>query len=437
MKTQNTIETLIRKLHVEPNAARSQRNLADAWAAQAKTRSTRPDGSVSTLRRIKMTLLNHRMQTAAILVVALSVVGGLWWGGTNDAWALEQVLTALEKVKSIHIQGTILYGSDYEPMPCELWVQAPGEDSGPLRIRLECRKRIYIIEGERAFECLPDEGIVRTKYGPDIKDFKYWYDMATYSPWFTSQMVRTLKNVFSDWEQKVVVDPKTKQERILVTCHYVPTDIFLQVEIDGSSHLITNAKLYGQDDFDVPFADMPTFAYNLEIPPGTFDLPSGFKVNDWKFQKKVNTSGSKVIDQEAHEKFYALFMQAKELFQEKETCEEAMAIYQKICDTYPYPTEDDKVAYAYQMIGLCYRKLGQPLKEIEAYDKTIQAGLAHWTCGDLYYFLGRACMEQGLNAKAINAFENCLRDYPNHEDYEQFPVEKIQQLIDELKERNP
>ncbi|NQV31452.1 MAG: hypothetical protein HQ515_02105, partial [Phycisphaeraceae bacterium] len=207
-----------------------------------------------------MTMLNHRMQTATVLAVALSVVGGLWWGGTNDAWALEQVLTALEKVKSIHIQGTILYGRDYEPMPCELWVQAPGEDSGPLRIRVECRKRIYIIEGERAFECLPDEGIIRTKYGPDMKDFKYWYDMATYSPWFTSRMVRTLKNVFSDWEQKVVVDPKTKQERILVSCQYVPTDIFLQVEIDGSSHLITNAKLYGQDDFNVPFADMPTIA---------------------------------------------------------------------------------------------------------------------------------------------------------------------------------
>jgi len=83
MKTPDTIETLIQKLHVEPNAARSKRNLADAWAAQEKTRSARPDGSVSTLRRMKMTLLNHRMQTVTVLAVALSVVGGALVGGNQ------------------------------------------------------------------------------------------------------------------------------------------------------------------------------------------------------------------------------------------------------------------------------------------------------------------------------------------------------------------
>lgn len=413
---QRKLEASIRAPEYDINTARDRQVLETLLSMYRENQQP-----IKTIGRLKMIMKYQSVKAAVIALAFLMVVGGLWLGGPNKVWALEQVLTALENVKSVHIQGTILYGREYEPMPCELWVQAPGEDSGPLRIRLECRKRIYVIEGERAFECRPEEGVATLRYGPDIKDFKYWYDMATYSPWFTSRMVRTLRNIFSDWEQSVTVDPETHEERISVSCHYVPTDISLRVEIDGATGLITNAKLYGEGAGDVPFADMPVFEYNQEVPPGTFELPVG----------------TRVIDHEAQRKVYALFVQALELFQEKETCEEAMDLYQEICDTYPYPTQDENVAYAQQMIGLCYRKLGQPLKEIEAYEKAVQAGLAHWTHGDLYMFLGRACMEQGLDAKALNAFENCLRDCPGHQDYEQFPIEQIQQWISELKARVP
>ena len=401
----------------------------------------RKNKTINTIGRWTMLTHDYRFKTAVVVIIGLLTVGGFLQLSTQKVWALEHVLTALEEVKSIHIQGEMLHSRDDEPMPFDLWMQAPDEETGSLHLHFKCRERTYVLEGDLAYECGPEDDIATIRKGSELEEFKYFYDLATLSPWFTSKMLKTLKQIVTDWKQGISIHPDTGQEQITVSCRYVPTNMTYEMVIDSETKLITKATLFcSEAPTDGPCVETTLIEYNQEIPPEIFTLPKGTRIEyngEVPLESIKLPEGTSLFDGEVVREFIALFEQAKQLFQQKETCEQALLLYQEICDTYPYPKRDDRVAYAHIMIAMCHRKLGHPQKEIESYEKAVHAGLAHWTHGDLYYFLGRACMEQGQNAKAINAFENCLRDYPGHEDYEQFPTRKVQTWIKELKERNP
>jgi len=401
----------------------------------------RKQQTINTIGRWTMLTHDYRFKTAVVVIIGLLTVGGFLQLNTQKVWALEHVLAALEEVKSIHIQGEILHDQEDGSMPFDLWMQAPDEETGSLRLYFKCRKRTYVVEGDIAYECGPGDDIATIRKGSELQEFKYFYDLATLSPWFTSKMLTMLKHIATDWKQSNTTDPDTGQEQITVSCRYVPTHMTYEMVIDPETKLITKARLFcPETPTNEPCVETTLMEYNQEIPPGTFALPKGTRIEyngEVPLESIKLSEGTTLFDGEVVRQFIARFEQAKLLFQQKETCEQALLLYQEICDTYPYPEQDDRVAYAHIMIAMCHRKLGRPQKEIESYEKAVNAGIAHWTHGDLYYFLGRACMEQGLNAKAINAFENCLRDYPGHEDYEQFPTQKVQTWIEELKERNP
>ena len=396
--------------------------------------------TIHTTGRWTMLLHDCRFKTTAAVAVLFLAIGGLWFSSTQQVWALEQVLTALEEVQSIHIQGHLLYGRDYESMPFDLWMQAPDEEADSLRLHFKCRKRIYVLEGDLAYECWPEEGVAKIRKGSELKEFKYFYDMATLSPWFTGKMLKVLKQVVTDWQQNISIDSDTGEEEITVSCRYVPTHMIYRMVIDPDTKLVSEATLWSPDLMDKPCVTTSLIEYNQKIPPGTFALPQHTQVEyngEIPLDKLTLPEGSEFIDRQATKQAISLFNQAKPLFQQKETCQQAIELYQEVCDTYPYPKQDDYVAYAQMMIGLCHRKLGQPQQEIEAYEKAIHAGIAHFTKGDLSYFLGRAYMEQGLETKALEAFENCLHDCQGEKDPEQSAYQAAQERIAEIKSRNP
>ena len=379
---------------------------------QEKHQETKHIGRWTMLQR------KYHIKTVAAAIVALIVVGGLWLGSPNKVWALEQVLTALEEVRSIHVQGGLLYGRDREPMPFDLWVQAPGENGEPMRLRFECAKRIFVVEGDRAYVYWPKEGVAKVQYGPNIKDFKFLYDVATYSPWFTSKLLTAMRHVFTDWVQSVDIDPVSGREEILVSCRYLPDNIALRMIADSETKLITEIRIWEYPPAGEPEVHANLFTYNEDIPPGTFSLPEDTRITDM------------VAEQEAQ----ALFDRGEHLFHEERQYERAMEVYQQVCDS--YPEQKRVVGLAMTMIGICYNWLGEHDKEIAAYKKAVayeEAASKGLAGGGSYYYLGLAYMQQGSNAEALDVFEKCVRACQGHRSPDQFPHKSALVWIQQLK----
>ncbi len=364
-------------------------------------------------------MLQRKLHIKAVVAasIGLLVIGGLWQWGTQDVWALEQVLTALEEVRSIHIQGKMLYGRDHIPMAFELWVQAPGGKDKPMRMRFECAKRIFVVEGDRAYVYWPKEDVARVEHGPDIKDFTFLYDLATYSPWFTSRLLTSLRHVFADWVQTTDIDPVSGKEVITVSCRYVPTNLAFRMTVDNDTKLVTEAKLWESPPAGEPGVHADTFIYNEEIPPEIFTL----------------LECTRIIDLAAEHEAQALFDRGEQLFHEERQYKEAMAVYQRLCDT--YPEQKRLVGSALMMIGMCHDWLGEHDKEMAVLEKAVafeEAANDGVAGGALYYYLGATYMQQGQNTKALDAFEKCIDACQGNRGPDQFPhknaLEQIQQL---------
>jgi len=71
---------------------------------------------------------------AAVLLIALTIIA--LDKGTNVAWSMEQTVEAIEQVKTLYIEGTVVWPFGAEPgvVPFRYWVQAPTENS-PLIMR--------------------------------------------------------------------------------------------------------------------------------------------------------------------------------------------------------------------------------------------------------------------------------------------------------------
>jgi len=374
------------------------------------------------MERIEMILHCRSVRAAVAALVVLIVIGGLWQGSASEAWALEHVLTALERVRTIHVRGTLLYGEESEPKAFNLWVQAPGEDSGPLRMRFECSMLLIILEGERVYQCRLDKGRAQLRHGPEIEYFMPWYDAAELGPWISGKMFKALQQVFADWEESVVTDPETGEEKIIVSCRYVPTNTVFRVTVDSDTKLIDKARIRSKSPFSDArvHIDAQEFAYNQDISPGTFALPEGVVV----------------IDEAARKKAEPLLDEAVQLYENKQYAE-ALALLQRVCEE--YPGLHDEVASAHLVRGHCYRALGQHEEAIKAYqegiDKVMEGGVERprFLLAAAYLSMGRTHMELGQNAEALEAFEACVRECEGAPDPEKWFRQEALEQIEKLR----
>lgn len=372
--------------------------------------------SNSKWRKIMRTKTIKLASAAAVLVAAFVLTTFDRFAGT--AWSVEQTIAAIEQVKSMQVIGTALWGPDTGPesVDFKFWIQSPGENSEPLKMRFECKKRIVVVKGNVAYECWPHEKVARIKHGPDIPDLKYWYKAAELSPWLTGKMLETLRQFGDDWNQTIRKDTESGQEQIIVTCSYHPSNTSFFIVIDPKTKLMLKAKLWNNLLHEgEPDVHAQTFIYNEDIPDELFEISPGFTI----------------VNEKEIEESEALFNQGEDLFHKEKKYAEAIAVYQQVYEKFP----DMNIAEtALMMIGICYDWLGQPEKAIEAYEKAVseypnRKGWSETT----YFYLGCAYLDTGQKEKALDAFEKCLAVGEGVREPEQFPLKEARECINTIK----
>jgi len=264
----------------------------------------------------------------------------------------------------------------------------------------------------------PAENIVRIMDGSQIADLRYWYEMATISPWLTGKLLETLKLIGHGWEQTVETDPDTGKEQIIVTCNHPKSNTSALLVVDPESKLVLKAKLWNNLQREGrPVYDAQTIAYNPEVPEGLFEL-------------KV-PPGAMVISPEAEEAGRALFNQAEALFHQEKKYAEAMEIYWQVYNTYPKLNVAEE---ALMMIGLSHGRLGQQDEAIAILEKAVSEyrHLKGWVDASWFY-LGSVYLRTGQEAKALEAFENCLAAGEGVRDPEKFPLKDARAAIAKIK----
>jgi Tetratricopeptide repeat len=326
---------------------------------------------------------------AAAAAILLGVV--FFGQGTDKAWSVGQTIAAMKKVETLHITGQDICGGEQVDFEC--WVAWPGADADVLRMRYQCgceRKTTVFVQGDTVYEYSPVKNKVHIMDGSEIEELQYWYEGAQLSPWLTGKMLETLK-------------------------------------------LILRAKLWKNLQWEgEPDLDAQVFTYNPEIPDNCFEfkVPEGASVID----EQTDQARSEQADQARSEREAAgrdLLNQAEHLFRSEKKYVEAAKIYQQVYDQY----RDLNIGeHALMMVGLCHRRLGQPEKEIEAYEKTVSeyAHLKGWIEAT-YFYLGRAYLEQGQKDKALEAFENCLASGQGVRQPDQFPLKEARAAIAQIR----
>lgn len=352
---------------------------------------------------------------AAVLLIAVAVVS--LNRGTSVAWSMEQTIEAIEQVKTLYIEGTVVwpFGAKPEFVPFRFWVQPPTESS-PLRMRGELKNHIMIARGDTVYECWTDSKTAHVQYGPDITDLKYWYKAAELAPWVIRQVPEMIQQYTEGWEQSVDRDPDTGRERILATCAYPPSNMSFLLMIDPASKLLYRARLWGNLKCEgEPYLDAQTFVYNQEFPSELFDVPADMTIINEKDSKESR----------------ALFNQGEDLFHKGKNYAEAMKTYWQVYNTYPKLNVGEE---ALMMIGLCHGRLGQHEEAIEVYQKAIREYplLKGWIDATWFY-LGREYFQAGQKEKALEAFENCLAAGEGVRDPEKFPLKDAREAIAGIK----
>ena len=404
-----------------PNFERWRQEYADAFMAQQqranrKTNNDSPTKAVVKIWRIIMKTKKFRLTAAALLIVTFSFL--CWDKTAGTAWSVEKTIAAIKKLNTLHIKGNALWGPDSNPTPVtfDLWVRFPNKDSEQVKLRFECEKIIFIVQGTTAYECWPNEKVARIKQGPGIREFKFWYKAAEMSPWMTGKILETLSLFSDDWKQVEQQDPNTTKKQIVITCSYGPSNNSYSFIVDAKSKLVESAMMWDNLKMEGrPVVNTHTIIYNEDIPDTLFEVPAEMRI----------------INQVEDEQSRALFDKGEQLFHKEKKYAEALEVYQQVYDKYPQMNIGEE---ALMMVGLCHRRLGQPAKEIEAYEKTVNEypHLKGWVEATWFY-LGRVYSEQGQNDKALKAFENCLKAGEEVRKSDQFPLKDAHEYIAKIK----
>jgi hypothetical protein len=399
----------------EPDFAAWQKKHADTVAELESCPGAKanPDRSLPSVLRFGSAIMKTRKRrfgVAAAAVIALAVA--LIVPGTNKAWSVEQTITAMKQIESLHITGRNVCQGKLVDFDC--WVRLQGTGSNALRLRYQCgceRKTTVVVQGDTVYAYSPVEKAVRIMDGSKIKDLQYWYEGAQFSPWLTGKLLETLKLIGRGWEQKVETDPNTGKEQIIVTCNHPPSNISALLVVDPESKLVHKAKIWrnlrreGGPEFDAQ-----TIVYNPEIPNDLFE----FQI----------PPGVTIVDED-------LFDRAEQLFHKEKEYAEAIEVYWQVYNAYPTLSIGEE---ALMMIGICHDWLRQPEKAIEVFQKAIREfpHLTGWIEATWFY-LGNEYWQLGQKEKALEAFENCLTIGAGVRDPDRFPLKNAREAIAQIK----
>jgi len=347
---------------------------------------------------------------AAAVLVALVVVS--LDRGTNIAWSMEQTIEAIEQIKTIQIEGMVVW-SPGTVVPFCFWVQAPTENS-PLKMRGELANHVMIAKGDKVYECWPDTKTATVHYGPGITDLKYWYKAAELVPWMVREGPKLIQQYAEKWQQSVDRDPNTGEERILATCTYPPSSMSFLLIVDPETKLIEGARLWSNLKHEGdPYINAQKFTYNEEFAAEMFEVPPDTTIIDEKDVVQAET----------------LFEQAEQLFHKDKKYAEAIELYQQAYDKYPHVGVGSS---SLMMIGCCHSHLGNKEKAIEFCQKAYREFPIGWE-GVIQFYLGGGYMDNGQTKEALAAFEACLADAEGKRSPDQFPVKNAREAIVKLK----
>jgi tetratricopeptide (TPR) repeat protein len=352
---------------------------------------------------------------AAVLLIALVVVS--LDRGTNIAWSMEQTIEAIEQVKTLYVEGTVVWPFSATPaaVSFRFWVQAPAGDS-PLKMRGEIENHIMIAKGDVVYESWSDTKTAQVYYGPGIPHLKYWYKAAEFVPWVIPQLPEMIQEHFEGWTQSIDRDPATGKQRIFATCTYPPSNMSFLLIVDPKSKLLEGARLWSNLQHEgEPYVDAQKFTYNEELPEEFFEIPADMTIVD---EKDAVQAG-------------ALFEQGENLFHNEKKYAEAIEVYWRVYNMYP---KLNISAEALMMIGCSHDWLGQHDKAIEVLEKATREYPHVKGCIEAtWFYLGLAYEDTGQKEKALVAFENCLKAGEGIRDPEKFPLKNAREFIASIK----
>ncbi len=367
---------------------------------------------VSKWRKIMRTK-TIKLATAAAVLIAVFVLTTLDRSAAT-AWSVEQTMSAIQNLNTLHINGTCFWGPDSDPelLDFDFWVQFPDEDSEALKMRFECDKRIVIVQGKTAYECRPEEKVANVVNGPDFAELQIWYKSAEFSPWLTGKMFWVLRQFSDDWKQVVQYDSSTGKKQILVTCSY-PSDTSYSIVVDAESKLIQTATMLKKG---MPCVVAQTFTYNQENPSDAFKLPADYTIRD----------------EEGIQESRALYNYAEQLYKEKKYTE-ALKLYQQGYEQYGSLNNGRVGRDMLYMVGMCYPEIGQFDKMVDTFLKHISEYSHLEGSDDAHYCLGLAYQELGQIENALEAFEKCVLICEGIREPDQYPLKNARERIERIK----
>lgn len=389
-----------------------ERILRDASIAMRQALINQRPGRILAWRTIMKTK-RARLGSTIAAAVLVGFIITCWNQASSTAWSMGQTIAAMRELKTIHIKGTTLYQSGRVDFDC--WMMLPGKKAGPVKMRYEETHGVIVVQGDVAYYWLREDNEVQVMQGPQMEDLKFWYRASEFSPWCMGKMLEILKLFTDDWEQVVQTDPNTGQEQVLVTCSYRPSNRSLSFVVDMGTKLVQRGKMWSNLQREgEPGLDAHTILYNEEVPDKVFEfeIPAG---------AKVVTEGSETN---------ILMGQAHSL-RDSKNYTEAIKVFQQVYERFPDSFEG-KLALLF--IGVCHYRQGQFDEAIAAYQRGIREYPWRDSWLELAYFdLGRSYREQGQNAQALEALENCLTANEENPRPDSSRSRKVREYIAQLK----
>ena len=371
--------------------------------------------NVNNLSVWRIAMNSRIIKTGVAALVILAVTLSIWMHGTNEVWAVEETIAAIQKLNTLHIKGKCFWGPDSDPeiLDFNFWIELLDEDSKLPKMRFECDKRIIIVQGKTVYECWPKEKVAKIVDAPDIDELKFWYKAAEFSPWLTGKMLQTLRLFSDDWNEEIQYDSSTGKKQILVTCSYAPADTSYSIVFDAESKLIQTATMLKKGQ---PCVNAEVFTYNQESPSDAFKVPANYTI----------------IDEKAIEESQALYKRAEQLYIKKKYAE-ALKLYQQGYEQYGSLDNGLVGANILYMAGQCYGELGQFDMMVDTFLKHIREYGHLQGFEDTHWCLGLGYLKLGQNEKALKAFEKCILICEGLREPDQYPLKDAREVIEEIK----
>ncbi len=146
MRPADSIKRFIDKAAVSTNPKADEAVLDVVLAAQKKTTDKASAATRPSLRSIVMRSPITKLAAAAVVVVAVALLIGLWGKSAPSAYALEQTIEANRGIRWLHVKN---FTTGHEE-PREGWIEF-GEDGQPRNVRAFMPEWASPVDGPRTF----------------------------------------------------------------------------------------------------------------------------------------------------------------------------------------------------------------------------------------------------------------------------------------------